>query len=323
MKKLDITQVSFFKPILDGLTESGVDIRPFLKSSGLNKFNLDNIDNYVPVDLMYAFFDDVFNQQGRFDLLEQFSTDIELLSLSQAWAMVVYTPDVFGACQLAVRYDNIINSHERASLTIDGEKVIYRPCFADHRQKRSEQADFISFALAINGFRLAGGDKWPPLEIHLQSEHPPNLDFLLPVGSNIRILLNQAATAIVFPTAMLPLPRLGSNISNNNSLTSMAGKVEALIGSTQIDVNPKIEYFSEIVDIPVRTLQRQLAMEDATFSIIVKRWRFKIAKKYLSESDLLIKEISLLLRYSNTSNFERAFRRWTNTTPEQYRNSLS
>lgn len=328
MNELNLTQVSFFKPILDGLTESGVNIEPLLKSTGLNKFNLGNIDNYVPVDLMYAFLDEVSKQQGLPDLLEQFSSNIELLSLSQWGAMIAYTPDVLSAVQLAVKYDNIVNTHERASLSIKGKTAIYRQCFTDHPKKGREQADFISFAMAINGFRLAAGDKWAPLEIHLQSQTAPNLDLLLPVGSNTRILLSQPATAIVFPTAMLSLPMLGSNIFSGNDidnvyLTSMAGKIEAIINSTQAEVNPKIQRFSLMLDIPVRTLQRQLAVEDSSFSIIVERWRFKTAIKYLTETDLLIKEISSLLWYSNASNFERAFRSWTNTTPEQYRNSLS
>ncbi len=39
--------------------------------------------------------------------------------------------------------------------------------------------------------------------------------------------------------------------------------------------------------------------------------------------NLRIKEISQFLGYNEVSNFNRAFRRWTNTTPSRYRDAYS
>lgn len=327
MGMLHLTQVSFLKPILDGLIDSGASTRRILNRSGLDKFNLDNIENFVPVDSAYAFFDETCKQEGTPDLFEQFSSNIELLGLAQWGEMVAYAPDVLTACQLAVKYGNVINTHERASLTINGERTTYRQHFIDQPTKGRDQADHISLALAINGFRLAGGAKWAPLEIHLQSQTCLNLDLLLPIGAKTLVFLNRPATAIVFHTSMLAMPMLSSNVSLDKGIlinsvgTSMAEMVESLVDSMKIGMSPSVNVISEIIGVPVRSLQRMLSREETSFTEVVERWRFKSAIKYLSETDLRIKEISSILKYSNASNFERAFRRWTNVTPEQYRKS--
>ena len=47
--------------------------------------------------------------------------------------------------------------------------------------------------------------------------------------------------------------------------------------------------------------------------------RREMALKLLRQSDLAIYEVALLLGYSEPSTFYRAFRRWTESSPQQYR----
>ena len=326
--ELHTSQVSFFKPILDGAQDSGVSINRLLKDSGLNKFNLDDFDNYVPISLMYAFFAAISKQQGIADLTEQFSNQIQLTSLSQWGEMIAYAPNVLAACQLGVKYGNVICSHERAGFKINGTRATYWQRFIDKPTIGREQADFISFIQALDGFRIAGGADWAPLEIHLQSDTSPNFDTLLPVGNNTKILLNQPATAIVFPTSMLTKPMLSSEGANdiiiNHQVTdlSLVNKIERLIDSRQAGLVPNMKLIAEMAESSTRTLQRNLSKEGSSLSEIVDQWRLKTALKLLEEPGNSIKEISEKLSYSNVPNFERAFRRWTNTSPGRYQEML-
>ena len=83
---------------------------------------------------------------------------------------------------------------------------------------------------------------------------------------------------------------------------------------------PTIDVISEKLDTSVRSLQRKLDIEGITYSEIIDQWRMSEAFKYLEEPSKSNKEISELLKYSNHQAFERAFQRWTNTTPASYRN---
>lgn len=51
------------------------------------------------------------------------------------------------------------------------------------------------------------------------------------------------------------------------------------------------------------------------FSEYLTKYRFNIAKKWLDESDLTVKDIAARLRYNNPQNFIRSFRKWEGITP--------
>lgn len=70
-----------------------------------------------------------------------------------------------------------------------------------------------------------------------------------------------------------------------------------------------------------RTLARNLAERGITFSDIVEEQRRKTAIRALLETDRSLDEIANSLGYSEQSSFGRAFRRWTNMTPQAYRDS--
>ncbi|UPK43133.1 helix-turn-helix domain-containing protein [Paenibacillus pabuli] len=55
------------------------------------------------------------------------------------------------------------------------------------------------------------------------------------------------------------------------------------------------------------------------FSEYLTKHRFSIAKKWLDESELTVKDIAARLRYNNPQNFIRSFRKWEGITPGQYR----
>ncbi|MFC4598322.1 helix-turn-helix domain-containing protein [Cohnella hongkongensis] len=56
-----------------------------------------------------------------------------------------------------------------------------------------------------------------------------------------------------------------------------------------------------------------------SFSEYLSAYRFGMAKKWLTETDLPIKEIAAKLRYNNPQNFIRSFRKQEGMTPGQYR----
>lgn len=320
-----VAQVGFFKPVLDGLHQAGANIDRLLNASGLDKFQLDDVENYVPVPAMYSFLEKTQSLEGVDDLLEVFAEQIQLTSLSQWGEMVAYTPDILSGLNLADKYDSVVLSHERAGYVIDGAITTYWQRYIDKPHKGREQTDFLDLALVINSFRLAAGKDWAPLEIHLQSHTAPNLDSLLPVGNKTKVLLGQPATAIKFPTAMLSMPMLGN--SGSLQLTSeflspetLSSKLECLLESTHDGLLPSMKHIAEMTDMASRTLQRKLAEEGTTLSGVVDQWRFKKTIQLLQDPKQRVKDISQQLGYSNVPNFERAFRRWTKTTPSRYRN---
>jgi AraC-like DNA-binding protein len=71
----------------------------------------------------------------------------------------------------------------------------------------------------------------------------------------------------------------------------------------------------------MRTLQRKLKAEGVSFSDIADDTQHRQACALLRDDKLSIEQVAEQVGYSDVSNFTRAFRRWTGTTPASFRKS--
>lgn len=319
-----MAQIGFFHPVMEGLLAHGVHLDPILKKSNLDKFNLDDEHAYVPLNLVYSFINEVANSQGISDVAGTFCKQLNLASLTDWGEMIAYTPDLLNACQLASLGVPIL-TNERIQFSVYGNRAVVSQHFVDPVTDGWDQANVISFAYMLDGFRLACGENWAPLEVHLQNLVMPDLDKFYLNQADTEFYLGAPATAIIFPTSLLTLPMLDRHTPGDfekiqrelpDTLTSA---VAHMLDSTREGYIPKMKSFVELLDIPERTIHRRLSQEGSTYQNLVDKWRFKSAIRLLTTSNLKIQEVSEMLGYANTSNFERAFRRWTNTTPRKYR----
>jgi AraC-like DNA-binding protein len=68
-----------------------------------------------------------------------------------------------------------------------------------------------------------------------------------------------------------------------------------------------------------KTLERRLAEKKRTFSALLDDIRSNLAKRYLSDTRFRLEQVAYLTGYSEPAALVRAFKRWTGTTPIQYR----
>jgi len=72
----------------------------------------------------------------------------------------------------------------------------------------------------------------------------------------------------------------------------------------------------------VSTLRRQLNAEDSSFQALKDEGRRAAAIRFLATTDLTLNDIARLLNFDEASAFFRTFKRWTGTTPTEYRKSV-
>ncbi|WP_250656805.1 AraC family transcriptional regulator [Alkalimarinus coralli] len=72
-----------------------------------------------------------------------------------------------------------------------------------------------------------------------------------------------------------------------------------------------------------KSLQRKLAEEGATFQGLYNDLRQRLALDYVSDTAIPLAEVALMLGFSDSSAFYRAFKRWTGNTPGDYRGSTA
>lgn len=84
-----------------------------------------------------------------------------------------------------------------------------------------------------------------------------------------------------------------------------------------------LEEVADAVRCSPRTLKRQLGARGATFSTLRDAQLRERAMLLLRAPELSLAEVATRLGYSNLSSFERAFQRWTMTTPAMCRRAMS
>ncbi|MBR9869903.1 MAG: AraC family transcriptional regulator [Gammaproteobacteria bacterium] len=72
-----------------------------------------------------------------------------------------------------------------------------------------------------------------------------------------------------------------------------------------------------------RTLARRLKQEGTSFRKVRDEILSQQAEGYLLDSTLSVEAVAELLNYHDSANFRRAFKRWFNLTPDQYRRQHS
>ncbi len=83
-----------------------------------------------------------------------------------------------------------------------------------------------------------------------------------------------------------------------------------------------LEEIASVLKRSARTLKRQLAAQGVTFSQLREKELSERAMMLLGSADLSLTEIAMRLGYSNVTNFERAFQRWTDSTPAEQRRAI-
>lgn len=68
-----------------------------------------------------------------------------------------------------------------------------------------------------------------------------------------------------------------------------------------------------------RSLQRRLTEEGTSWLDVLNSARERLARHYLKNTNLGTSEVSFLLGFEDPNSFFRAFRRWTDATPEAWR----
>lgn len=83
--------------------------------------------------------------------------------------------------------------------------------------------------------------------------------------------------------------------------------------------DPSLEVVAKALATSPRTLQRRLKAHGVRYSDLLDTMREGTAKGYLHDAQISIAEAAYLLGFSEQSAFTRAFKRWTGSSPNEYR----
>ena len=85
---------------------------------------------------------------------------------------------------------------------------------------------------------------------------------------------------------------------------------------------PKLDAVASKLSLGARTLRRRLNELGTSYQRILDDVRRELATEYLRTTNLTVQEIAEILGYSEVTNFRRAFMRWVELSPYQYRKQM-
>lgn len=122
--------------------------------------------------------------------------------------------------------------------------------------------------------------------------------------ASLRAVLEEQANAML---AALP--------QQDDLLLLMRRNIVALLQEGE----PTLERVAAKLNLSPRTLHRRLAERNLRFRELLEKTRRELAESYLCDARISLAEVALLLGYSEQSPFTHAFKRWTGSTPFDWR----
>lgn len=137
--------------------------------------------------------------------------------------------------------------------------------------------------------------------------------------------------AIVFDRAYLDKPLIYANpvllealreaaerLLSEQGMPSLPDRVRTML-QHEVDLRRvDARHVARLLKVDVRAFRRKLLQAGAPWSVLFDEARCQIACDELSRGEMPIREIATRLGFSEQSAFNRAFKRWTGTTPAKY-----
>ena len=190
------------------------------------------------------------------------------------------------------------------------------------------QVGMYRIAMFVQLVRWVNGPDWQPRRIRLQ------VPSLQPQFDNELIRNSMLQFGCPEPAVEVPLALLSRKLAPSlvepppepvfqaDTPLDYRDRIKQLLRSHIRNRKLGIEQFARSLDLPVRSLQRELAEHGLVYSELVEQTRVELASELLQATHLKIGDIARIVGYSESTHFSRAFRRVTGNTPRHYRQHL-
>ena len=196
--------------------------------------------------------------------------------------------------------------------------------------EHTEQLAAAAIAIGFNILRALCGPQWQPQDVQFSFAAPRDLAPFRKVFS-LTPRFDQEHSAIAFPARWLGDQPPGADPILHRMMKErieelladdaddVVGRVRRLLRATVTTRRPSVDDAAATLRISVRTLKRRLAAAGTTFQRLRDEVQFELACQLLRNTTIPAGQIASIVGYSESSSFNRAFRRWAGVPPAEWR----
>ena len=313
----------------DALERLGFDVATVLARSGLQRHELQDPDARIPCIALQQLLGAACAERIRPNLGAHVASLVPIGAFALLDYLIVTADTVAGALEQLERYFSlasapctlkVVTAENSTRLLVTGVVNAFIAQFqasivVHHLREETNGALRVSHVSLVEqpedprdlerllGCAVHAPDTWNGIEFPLDAMALP----LRRRDPALRRVLEGHAAAVVRSTP--PSHESIAEAIRNVVVTRLARGV------------PDIDAVSRQLSIAPRTLQRRLAAEGVSYQQIVDDVRRDAASRLLADPSLAVSQIGYLLGFSEPSAFHRAFKRWHDVTPQEYRHS--
>lgn len=328
-RRVWMQRVGAFTALPRLIRQFGVDPAVVLRSAGLDAGMLAEPEQRIPFSAFMAVLGCAAEQTGcpHFGLLAGRMSG--LAELGVVGQLVRHSPTVGRALDALTMYQQLNSEGGLAFLLKRGDFVDLGYGIYHTGTFGTAQIYDSAIAMGMNIMTELCGPSWRPYEVLLAHARPRDV---AQYRAFFKVMPHFDAeySALRFPVRDLTHGVLGADperyrqaqlLARRAGTPDMMQAVYRALRLLMLDNRHSGDDLAQMLAMHRRTLNRRLKAEGTTFQRVLDEVRFDIARDLLENTNVPLDDIAATLGYAAVTPFMRTFRRWSGTTPGQWRRS--
>ncbi|MCY1276842.1 HTH-type transcriptional regulator VirS [compost metagenome] len=297
----------------------GLNVQPLLAEVGLTQsLLLSDLEKRIPVEAAVTLLQNSAAASGCETLGLRMAELRQLADFGEVSLLLAHQRTLREALQVIVQYRHLLNDALAIYVEEAGKTVIIREEVVTGTPMPSRQANELAIGVMFRFCAALLGAHWQPYSVNFTHEAPSDLSVHRRLFG-CKVEFGSEFNGIVCPAANL-------DTANPLASSAMARHAQRYLDSLQsgseqslmFDVRKaiylllpmgraSIEQIAQTMGMNVRTLQRRLDEDGATFSTLINEVRRDLVIRYLENPGYSLSRIADMLGYSMPSSFTRWF----------------
>ena len=321
---------AYLRGLIDFLRLRNIDTDRFLAHYEVNEAMIENFQARLPVEHFNQMLYQAETLTGDHDIGLHVGEQIKPNQYGVLGLSIMNCKTLEEAVQRHTRYENLVCNVAMSSYQITDNQVelTWDTCAPEATRHIAEEnvASWITFARWISGTDLS------PDSIQFQHAQPESIAeheriFRCPLrfsGDRVRVRFPASFLKLSLrqydPTMLAMLDKYAERLLLQlNSSDQFVDQVKAAISTHLQSGAVSLGHIATTLELSERQLQRKLKEDALTYQGVLDETRKTLALKQIEDDMIDFSEITFLLGFSDQSAFQRAFKKWTDLTPGQYR----
>jgi len=313
------------------LDRKGVDAEQVLSRAGISRDQLSQRGTGVTVASQYQFLELAAAHAQDSLLGLHVATEMDVRNAGVPYYLAASSATILEALEHSARYSRTVSEAVVFELTPRNDETVLTARPARPYEPRRQYCEFMAL-LVIRVLRMLTNRNFSPSRAtftHSESSNSKEIERVL----GCAVEFAHSVESWVFPQAVVELAIVSSDsqlleiltahadhlLAGRRTATGMRDVVERELVGLLPRGSARPVVVARQLGMSGRSLTRRLAEEGTTFSDILDSLRRRLALSYLGDPRISLQQIAWLLGYSEIGAFYHAFKRWTGSSPGQFR----